>query len=170
MPKRRKRQRTIISDAETSAVPVQEAAEVPPVEPEVACQPVLPTRVHWSLSSKWHQSIVASMRQLARSRKQFAKIELYWNRRRMVENRTLDAFRRRFGPEGGSKWNATKWLELRFLTLINQHSIEEFALEDTRKQWKLEVEWLELDRHQLMMQVAALHEQISELRAVHGHE
>ena len=56
------------------------------------------------------------------------------------------------------------------VTLINQHSIEEFALEDTRKQWKLEVEWLELDRHQLMMQVAALHEQISELRAVHGHK
>ena len=74
--------------------------------------------------------------------------------------------------EGGSKWNATKWLELslRFLTLINQHSIEEFALEDTRKQWKLEVEWLEMDRHHLMMQVAALHEQIIELRAVHGHE
>ena len=43
MPKRRKRRRTNISDAETSAVPVQEAAEVPPVEPEVACQPVLPT-------------------------------------------------------------------------------------------------------------------------------
>ena len=170
MPKRRKRRRTNISDAETSAVPVQEAAEVPPVEPEVACQPVLPTRVHSSLSSSKWPSISASMRKLARFRKEFAKIELYWNRRRMVENRKLDAFRRRFGPEGGSKWNHTKWLELRFLTLINQHSIEEFALEDTRKQWKLEVEWLEMDRHQLMMQVAALHEQISELRAVHGHE
>ena len=95
MPKRRKRQRTIISDAETSAVPVQEAAEVPPVEPEVACQPVLPTRVHSSLSSSKWPSISASMRKLARFRKDFAKIELYWNRRRMVENRTLDAFRDR---------------------------------------------------------------------------
>ena len=110
------------------------------------------------------------MRKLARFRKEFAKIELYWNRRRMVENRTLDAFRRRFGPEGGSKWNATKWLELRFLTLINQHSIEEFALEDTREQWKLEVELLEFALEDTSMQVAALHEQISELRAVHGHE
>ena len=99
MPKRRKRRRTNISDAETSAVPVQEAAEVPPVEPEVACQPVLPTRVH--SSSKW-PSIAASMRKLARFRKAFAKRELYWNSRRMVENRNLDAFRRRFGPEGGS--------------------------------------------------------------------
>ena len=41
---------------------------------------------------------------------------------------------------------------------------------ETRKEWKSEVELLEMDRHQLMMQVAALHEQISELRAVHGHE
>ena len=77
MPKRRKRQRTIISDAETSAVPVQEAAEVPPVEPEVACQPVLPTRVHSSLSSSKWPSIGASMRKLARFRKAFAKRELY---------------------------------------------------------------------------------------------
>ena len=93
MPKRRKRRRTNISDAETSAVPVQEAAEVPPVEPEVACQPVLPTRVHSSLSSSKWPSIGASMRKLARFRYAFAKRELYWNRRRMVENRTLDAFR-----------------------------------------------------------------------------
>ena len=170
MPNRRKRRSRNISDAETSAVPVQETAEVPPVEPEVACQPVLPTRVHSSLSSSKWPSIGASMRKLARFRKEFAKIELYWNRRRMVENRTLDAFRRRFGPEGGSKWNATKWLELRFLTLINQHSIEEFALEDTREQWKLEVELLEFALEDTSMQVAALHEQISELRAVHGHE
>ena len=87
MPKRRKRRRTNISDAETSAVPVQEAAEVPPVEPEVACQPVLPTRVHSSLSSKWHQSIVASRRQLRLSRKKFAKRELHWNQyqKRMLE-------------------------------------------------------------------------------------
>ena len=49
MPKRRKRRRTNISNAETSAVPVQETAEVPPVEPEVACQPVRPPRVHYSL-------------------------------------------------------------------------------------------------------------------------
>ena len=170
MPRRRKQAGINISEGVTSAVSVQEAAEQPPVEPEVACQPVLPTRVHSSLSSSKWPSIGASMRKLARFRYAFAKRELYWNRRRMVENRKLDAFRRRFGPEGGSKWNVTKWLELRFLTLINQHSIEEFALEDTRKQWKLEVEWLELDRHQLMMQVAALHEQISELRAVHGHK
>ena len=38
------------------------------------------------------------------------------------------------------------------------------------------VEWLELELNwidtsfELMMQVAALHEQISELRAVHGHK
>ena len=103
MPRRRKQQRTIISEGVTSAVPVQEAAEVPPVEPEVACQPVLPTRVHSSLSSKWHQSIVASRRQLARSRKQFAKTELHWMKQRILENRKLRrAFCRRFGPESGS--------------------------------------------------------------------
>ena len=83
MPKRRKQAGINLSNSVTSAVSVQEAAEQPPVEPEVACQPVLPTRVHSSLSSKWHQSIVASRRQLARSRKQFAKTELYWNRVRL---------------------------------------------------------------------------------------
>ena len=79
MPKRRKRQRTIISDAETSAVPVQETAEAPPVEPEVACQPRAPDEgALVPVFKVWHQSIVASRRQLARSRKKFAKRELHW--------------------------------------------------------------------------------------------
>ena len=91
MPRRRKQAGINISEGVTSAVSVQETAEVPPVEPEVACQPVLPTRVHSSLSSSKWPSIGASMRKLARFRYAFAKRELYWNRRRMVENRKLDA-------------------------------------------------------------------------------
>ena len=56
MPKRRKRRRTNISDAETSAVPVQEAAEVPPVEPEVACQPEVEQEVARRNEISWSNS------------------------------------------------------------------------------------------------------------------
>ena len=47
MPRRRKQAGINISEGVTSAVSVQETAEVPPVEPDVAGQPVAPTRGHW---------------------------------------------------------------------------------------------------------------------------
>ena len=47
--------------------------------------------------------------------------------------------------------------------------LEQSALNDTRKEWKSEVEMLEIDRDQLKEQVAALREQISELCAGPGH-
>ena len=63
------------------------AAELPLVEPEVARQPVFPTKVHWSVSSEWDKSMIASRRGLAHSRKAFAKQELQWNKKRMLEHR-----------------------------------------------------------------------------------
>ena len=47
--------------------------------------------------------------------------------------------------------------------------LEKSALIDMREQWRKEVIWLEVDRNQLKEQVAALREQISELRACPGH-
>ena len=65
MPRRRKQQRTIISEGVTSAVPVQEAAEVPPVEPErrsslSACAPdegalvpvFIKVAINWSINEE----------------------------------------------------------------------------------------------------------------------
>ena len=54
-----------------------------------------------------------------------------------------------------------RWSEL--------YLLEKSALLYTRVQWKSEVEKLEVDRDQLKEQVAALREQISELRAGPGH-
>ena len=62
MPKRRKWRRTNISDAETSAVPVQEAAEQPPVDRSSlsACAPdegalvpvFIKVAINWSINEE----------------------------------------------------------------------------------------------------------------------
>ena len=65
MPKRRKQAGINLSNSVTSAVSVQEAAEQPPVEPEVAGQPVAPTTGIWSSCAAWQKQQRKEQRELA---------------------------------------------------------------------------------------------------------
>ena len=170
MLKRKKKRNNPTEVAESEAAIAQEAAEAPPLQPQVAAMPSSPTGEHWSLTSQWQKQIRMLRRELASSRKAFAKREKQWEKqRRYWERLEQQAFIGRFGPEGGPKWCPWKRFDHVLKMYLELWLLEQSALNDTREQWKSEVEMLEIDRDQLKEQVAALREQISELRAGPGH-
>ena len=171
MPKRKKKRREPAEVAENDAAAAQEAAEAPSSEPQVAGQPSSRTGEHWSLTPQWQKQVRAFRRELASSRKAFAKREEQWEKKRRYcyWERLHLAFIGRYGSVGGSNAIKNKRLDHFLLRWSELWLLEKSALAATREQWKSEVGMLELDRDQLKEQVAALREQISELRAGPGH-
>ena len=98
MPKRRKQAGINLSDGVTSAVSVQEAAEQPPVEPEVAGQPVAPTTGIWSSFAARKQQQRKEQREMAVRIKAFEKQEKKFQNQKKLLKRVLAANIQAHGP------------------------------------------------------------------------
>ena len=170
MPKRRKQAGINLSDGVTSAVSVQEAAEQPPVEPEVAGQPVAPTTGIWSSCAAWQKQQRKEQRELAVRKKAFEKQEKKFQNQKKLLKRVLAANIRRMGPEGGPEWDDWKWLSLSYLTTGKLLDLEEVAHDYTKTALEEQVARLEYRKSQLQCQAACLQCEICDLRAGHGHK
>ena len=93
MPKRRKKTQEPASNGNTSAVPEQEAAEPPLVEPEVARQPVAPTTGLWSSCAAGKKQQRKDERRLAVRRKAFEKQEKQFENQKKMHKTVLAAFK-----------------------------------------------------------------------------
>ena len=170
MPKRRKKTQEPASNGNTSAVPEQEAAEPPLVEPEVARQPVAPTTGLWSSCAAGKKQQRKDERRLAVRRKAFEKQKKKFQNQKKLLKRVLAANIKRMGREGGPEWDAWKWLQLKYLTTGNLLDLEEVAHDCTKTALEEQVARLEYHKSQLQCQVACLQCEICDLRAGHGHK
>ena len=170
MPKRRKKTQEPASNGNTSAVPEQEAAEPPLVEPEVARQPVAPTTGLWSSCAAGKKQQRKDERRLAVRRKAFEKQEKKFQNQKKLLKRVLAANIRRMGPEGGPEWDDWKWLSLSYLTTGKLLDLEEVAHDYTKAQLEAQVARLEHHKSELKYRVACLQYEICDLRAVNCHK